>query len=93
MSEEYKVEDGGIINPDAFLPLPPGPVWQPAQYGLINTVKDVEFQLGTVGAYNALVEHANRLYAKIKSGEAKDQSPQSRLWGTKPPKILLDRTA
>jgi hypothetical protein len=54
---------------------PPARIHRPCDAGLHLTVMELESQLGTIEAYNRLVEAAHRLMFKIKMGEAKAQNP------------------
>lgn len=57
-------------------PLPaPKRIVRPCDYGLRASVMDLETQLGTIEAYNRLVEEAARLRKRIESGDVKPQNP------------------
>lgn len=48
---------------------------RPCDFALSLSVTDLEMQLGTVEAYNRLVEVSERLKARIEKGQAKAQNP------------------
>lgn len=48
---------------------------RPCDYGLMNAIRGLETQLGTIEAYNRLAEAAHALKAKIDAGNAKPQNP------------------
>lgn len=48
---------------------------RPCDYGLLLAVQHLETQLGTIEAYNRLVQAANVLRKKVERGEAKAQNP------------------
>lgn len=48
----------------------------PAEWGLKNSVRDLEIQLGTVEAYNRLVAAAQELRTKIAADKHELPSPQ-----------------
>lgn len=57
-------------------PLPtPMRIRRPCDYGLMAAVRDAETQLGTIEAYNRLVEHAAAMRARIERGDVKPQNP------------------
>lgn len=58
----------------ALRELPPR-LYKPAECGLLTAVMALETQLGTIGAYNALVEAAEKLRAKIERDEAEGANP------------------
>lgn len=53
----------------------PRRIVRPCDFGLLATVRDLETQLGTIEAYNRLVEAATAMRAKIDAGNAKPQNP------------------
>lgn len=53
----------------------PKRIVRPCDYGLRGAVYSLEQQLGTIEAYNRLVEAAACLRARIDAGEAKAQNP------------------
>jgi hypothetical protein len=53
----------------------PRRIHRPCDSGLLLTVMDLESQLGTIEAYNRLVEAASRLKEQIDAGKAKPQNP------------------
>lgn len=59
----------------------PKRVIRPCEWGLLNTVRDLEIQMGTVEAYNRLCDAAQKLKDKIDAGDAEQQS---RLFATDP---------
>jgi hypothetical protein len=48
---------------------------RPCDYGLLLAVQNLETQLGTIEAYNRLVQAANVLRNKVERGDAKAQNP------------------
>jgi|GEM_PF-2240498 len=57
-------------------PMPaPKRIRRPCDYGLMAAVNNAETQLGTIEAYNRLVEHADELRARIERGDVKPQNP------------------
>ena len=57
-------------------PLPtPRRIIRPCDYGLMTAAHSLETQLGTIEAYNRLVECANSLKARIDAGDIKAQNP------------------
>lgn len=48
---------------------------RPCEHGLYLAVMNLETQLGTIEAYNRLVEAAKALRAEIDVGKAKPQNP------------------
>ncbi|WP_313114964.1 hypothetical protein [Stenotrophomonas indicatrix] len=52
----------------------PKRIVRPCDYGLSSAVYSLEQQLGTIEAYNRLVEAAAALRARIDAGEAKAQN-------------------
>ena len=57
-------------------PLPkPRRIVRPCDAGLAGAVHGLEMQLGTIEAYNRLVECANKLKARIDAGDVKAQNP------------------
>ena len=59
-----------IVAPPEFAAKLPPQHLMPAEWGLKNTVRDLEIQLGTVEAYNRLVAAAKELKAKMDDGKA-----------------------
>lgn len=53
----------------------PKRIVRPCDYGLHSAVTALETQLGTIEAYNRLVEAAMAMRAKIDAGKAKPQNP------------------
>jgi hypothetical protein len=53
----------------------PRRIVRPCDYGLAGAVRSLEAQLGTIEAYNRLVEAAASLRAQIDAGNAKPQKP------------------
>lgn len=53
----------------------PKRIVRPCDYGLRASVMDLETQLGTIEAYNRLVDEAARLRKRIESGDVKPQHP------------------
>jgi hypothetical protein len=53
----------------------PRRIVRPCDYGLLSAVKALETQLGTIEAYNRLVEAATAMKSRIDSGKAKPQNP------------------
>lgn len=60
----------GNINPRH-----PHMIDKAADYGLLNAVAQLEGQWGSIEAYNRLVEHCDRLRAKIARGKAEPPNP------------------
>lgn len=57
-------------------PLPaPKRMMRPCDYGLWSAVNGLEAQLGTIEAYNRLVEAAARMRQRIDAGDVKPQNP------------------
>ena len=57
-------------------PMPaPKKLRRPCDYGLMAAVREAEAQLGTIEAYNRLVQHADALRARIERGDIKPQNP------------------
>jgi hypothetical protein len=54
---------------------PQRPILRPCDYGLFNTIRDLETQLGTIEAYNRLVAASERLKKRIDAGDVKAQNP------------------
>lgn len=54
---------------------PPKRQKRPCDYGLEIAVLNLETQLGTIEAYNRLVDAANSLKSRIDSGDVKSQNP------------------
>lgn len=52
----------------------PERVIRPCEYGLMGSICDMEAQLGSIEAYNMIVDYASKLKAKIDSGHAQAQS-------------------
>ena len=46
-----------------------------ADYGLLLAVQRMEGEWGTIEAYNRIVEHCERLRAKVDTGNAKPPAP------------------
>lgn len=59
----------------------PRRIVRPCEYGLFNTVRDLETQMGSVEAYNRLCDAAASLKAKIDRGDAVQQHA---MWATDP---------
>ena len=53
----------------------PKRIVRPCDYGLYSAVIALESQLGTIEAYNRIVEAANAMRAQIDAGKAKPQNP------------------
>jgi len=53
----------------------PKRIRRPADYGLELAIMNLETQLGTIEAYNRLVEWAVHLRKRIDGGDAKAQNP------------------
>lgn len=53
----------------------PGRIRRPCDYGLELAAINCEVQLGTIEAYNRLCEEAEKMAARIKSGDVKAQNP------------------
>lgn len=53
----------------------PRRIARPCDYGLVAAVVQLEVQLGSVEAYNRLVEAAERLRLRIKNGNGHAQNP------------------
>lgn len=60
---------GGVMK------APPVPMLRPADWSLRNAVQALETQLGTIEAYNRLVDAARALRVQIEAGDAKPQNP------------------
>lgn len=57
-------------------PVPaPKRIVRPCDYGLLSAINGLETQLGTIEAYNRLVEAAARVRQRIDAGEVKPQNP------------------
>ena len=56
-----------------------------ADYGLLGAVQSMEGQWGTIEAYNRLVEHCERLRAKIDTGKAEPPKPYVNASYIRPP--------
>lgn len=57
-------------------PLPlPRRIVRPCDYGLMIAAQGLETQLGTIEAYNRIVECANAMKARIDAGDVKPQNP------------------
>lgn len=75
-----------IIHPPEFavvgplLPAPPR-LMRPCDYGLKLAVSNLEVQLGTIEAYNRIVEAAADMREKIESGKAVAANP---IYATEP---------
>ena len=53
----------------------PKPIVRPCEWGLRGTISDLETQLGSIEAYNMLIDYAAILKRKIEAGKAKSQNP------------------
>ncbi len=53
----------------------PKPIVRPCDYGLMNAIRGLETQLGTIEAYNRLAHASAALKAKIDEGKAVAQHP------------------
>ncbi|HDX0788044.1 TPA: hypothetical protein RNT04_001041 [Stenotrophomonas maltophilia] len=53
----------------------PKQIIRPCDYGLWSAVKALETQLGTIEAYNRLIEAAATMKDRIDAGEAEPQHP------------------
>lgn len=53
----------------------PRRIIRPCDYGLASAVYALETQLGTIEAYNRLVEAATAMKSRIDGGKAKPQNP------------------
>lgn len=53
----------------------PERVMRPCDYGMLGALYNLEVQLGTIEAYNRVVEAANHLKARIDAGDIKPQNP------------------
>lgn len=53
----------------------PKKIMRPCDYGLMNAVRALETQVGSVEAYNKLCDAAVKLKHKIDSGKAEQQNP------------------
>jgi hypothetical protein len=53
----------------------PRKILRPCDWGLRGAVTSLETQLGTIEAYNRLVDMAAELKAQIDAGKAKPQTP------------------
>jgi hypothetical protein len=53
----------------------PKRIKRPCDWGLDCAVHDLEVQLGTIEAYNRLVEAAEQMRAEIEAGRVKAQNP------------------
>lgn len=58
--------------------LAPGRLMRPCDYGLLGAIHALETQLGSIEAYNRLVDAAAALRAKIDAGQAEAQNPMFR---------------
>ena len=57
-------------------PLPkPKRIVRPCDYELLTAMNGLETQLGTIEAYNRIVEAANAMRARIDAGDVKPQNP------------------
>lgn len=54
---------------------PPTRIMRPCDYGMLGTLHSLETQLGTIEAYNRVVEAANHLKTRIDAGYIKPQNP------------------
>jgi len=52
----------------------PKKIIRPCDYGLMCAVRSLETQVGTIEAYNRLVDAANILYQRIKIGDIEVQN-------------------
>lgn len=53
----------------------PRRIVRPCDYGLLSAIKALETQVGTIEAYNRLVEAASSMRKRIDAGKAKPQNP------------------
>lgn len=53
----------------------PNRVVRPCDHGLVLAARELETQLGTIEAYNRLVECAQSFKARIDAGDIKPQNP------------------
>lgn len=51
----------------------PKRIVRPCEWGLRSAISGMESQLGTIEAYNMLVDYANKMKAQIDAGNAKAQ--------------------
>ena len=58
----------------------PKKIVRPCEWGLRLTIKKLEEQLGSIEAYNMLVDYSSDLRVKIDSGKAQ---PQNKYFSTK----------
>lgn len=54
---------------------PPKRIVRPCDYGLMCALNGLEQQLGTIEAYNRIVECANVMKKRIDAGDVKPQNP------------------
>jgi hypothetical protein len=59
----------GIVKPL------PKRIMRPCDWGLVSVTMNLETQLGTIEAYNRLIDAAEKLKAKIDRGDALAQNP------------------
>ena len=64
-----------ILNVQGNLRKPPKPIIRPCEWGLKGTITDLEMQMGSIEAYNMLIDYAAKLKRKIDSGNARAQNP------------------
>lgn len=53
----------------------PRRLMRPCDWGLLNAIRSLETQLGSIEAYNRLADAAHALKAKIDAGKAEPQNP------------------
>lgn len=63
------------LKVDGNLRRKPRKIIRPCEWGLKGSVSDLETQLGSIEAYNMLIDYANKLKSKIDKGNAKAQNP------------------
>ena len=71
----------------------PPPIKRPCDFGLIAACIDLETQLGTIEAYNRLVDAAKKMLARIDAGDVKPQNQiyAVRIDGSVPPNAQAQR--
>lgn len=62
------------LNVKGNLRKPPKPIIRPCEWGLKGSISDMETQLGSIEAYNMLIDYAAKLKRKIDSGKGKAQN-------------------
>lgn len=67
--------DTKIISPTEFAKPAPKEIFRPCDAGLKIAISALETQLGTIEAYNRIVESARTLKQQIDNGKAKAQNP------------------